>query len=153
LAEHRASDAHRSAPPLDRELVRRRVGERLGADVQVPLGDAQAVAVREPARSLAEHEEAAYDARALDELRPDQRAPVRAADLELRSRSLRRDAGPRHDGVALIAAILVEAAQVPAVVQLDHAPLVAVARALGILMLGEVVLRPLPVDPADLARH
>src|SRR5262252_4294706 len=49
--------------------------------------------------------------------------------------------------------VLVEATHVPAVIEMQHAPLVAVTRAAPVLVDGEIVDRPLPIDPAGVARH
>ena len=73
----------------------------------------------------------------------------RGAELASRRRPLRRQPGPRHYRVARIALVLVEAAHVPAVVELDDAPFVAVPARAHVLVHGEVVGRPLAIDPPD----
>src|SRR5262249_52820451 len=118
-----------------------------------PFADEHAIARRKIARTVAEHHRRTNDAGAADELGHDELDPVRSAELEVGARPLRRDPRPRNDRVALGAQVLVEAAHVPAVVELPDGPLVSVARALRILVLGEVFLGPLAIDPADIALH
>src|SRR5262249_11437382 len=50
---------------------------------------------------------------------------------------------------ARVALVLVEAAHVPAVVELDHPPFVAIATRTPILVHGKIVWSPLAIDPAD----
>src|SRR5262249_49779487 len=107
------------------------------------------VAVREVAWTPGDHEGRAHDPRAADELRDDELDARGRAQLEPRGRTLRGEPAPRHDGVPLLAVVLMEAAHVPAVVELPDAPLAPVAGAPPVLVDGEVLLRPLAVDPAD----
>jgi hypothetical protein len=66
-------------------------------------------------------------------------------------RALRRDAAERHQAIAALGVELLPDAQVPAVVEVEHAPLVAMAGVLAIGVRAEVLARVLAVDPADVA--
>src|SRR5262249_21891891 len=108
----------------------------------------QAVGRGEPAGALGEPRHAADGPRAPDELLNGEVALRGGAQRELRRRALCGEAGPRDDRVARVALILMEAAHVPAVVELDDAPLVPVAGGAPVLMHGEIIRCPLAIDPS-----
>ena len=131
--------------------MRRGVDPRVRPDVHAELRRAEAISIREVAGAVGEELAAADDAGALDELEQLELDVWRGAELERGRGALRREARPRNDRVPFRAQVLVEDAQVPAVLELHHAPLVPVAGALPVLMAGEILDGPLAVDPTDLA--
>src|SRR5262249_42994378 len=144
-------EAHRSRPVLDRKRMRRRVDERLGAHIHAPVADGHTIAVGEVARALGEHGGPAHPAGTTDELEYLDLHAIGCPERPLGRRPLRGQPGPGHGHVVGVALILMEAAHVPAVVELHHAPLVTVAAGVAILVDAEVVHGPLSVDPSDRA--
>src|SRR6185503_6678201 len=120
-------------------------------DVEVPGGDAQAVGVGEVFGALFERQARLDDARIAHEGFALDHALARVADLAVGAGG--GGGGERDRAVVTAAVELQPDAQLDAVVEMELAPLVAIAGAAQVLMDAEVLRGPLAVDPAGVTDH